>query len=92
MDVKPEWIIAGCAGLGLLITWTSTVIGAAIWLMRRLDKLKEEILADFQTKHDANAQTVEALKVLVIRHDVQLNPEFNGTGSRIARNHKHSPS
>jgi hypothetical protein len=80
MTMNPEWVIAICAGVGLLITWTTTVIGGAIWLVRQLKELKKEILDDFQTKHDANALTVKALETLVIRHDVILNPEFNGTG------------
>ena len=35
---------------------------------------------DFGAKHDANATTVKALEALVIRHDLILEPEFNGSG------------
>lgn len=78
--MNPEWIVAICAGVTLLILWTSTVIGGAIWLMRQFKTLKEELLADFGAKHDANAATVKALEALVIRHDLILEPEFNGSG------------
>lgn len=78
--MTPEWILAICAGVTLLILWTTTVIGGAIWLMRQFKALKEEILRDFNTKHDANATTVKALEALVIRHDLILEPEFNGSG------------
>jgi len=80
--MDPQWIIAICAGITLLILWTSTVIGAAIWLMGKLNELKAEILADFRLKHDENAEKVEALRTLVMRHDILLEPEFNGTGLR----------
>jgi hypothetical protein len=78
--MTPEWIIAICAGVTLLILWTSTVVGGAIWLMRQFKTLKEEILQDISTKHEANAMTVKALEALVIRHDLILEPEFNGSG------------
>lgn len=78
--MSPEWILAICAAITLLILWSTTVIGGAIWLMRQLKDLKSEILEDFDKKHQANALTVKALEELVIRHDVVLNPEFNGTG------------
>lgn len=78
--MTPEWIIAICAGVTLLILWTSTVIGAAIWLMGKLKELKDEILDDFNAKHSANDETVKALEALVIRHDLILDPEFNGSG------------
>lgn len=81
MTLSPEWILAICAGVGLLITWTSTVIGAAIWLMSKLKEMKEEILQDFDTKHKENNLKVEALQVLVTRHETILEPEFNGSGS-----------
>jgi hypothetical protein len=76
----PQWLSAIFAGGGLLILWTSTVIGAAIWLMRQFKALKEEILEDFEKKHQANEINVKALEALVIRHDLILEPEFNGSG------------
>lgn len=87
--MSPEWIIAICAGITLLILWTTTVIGGAVWLMRQFKALKEEILRDFSAKHDANATTVKALEALVIRHDLILEPEFNGSGRShyVARKH-----
>jgi len=83
--MDPEWIVAICAGVTLLILWTTTIIGGAVWLMGKLKELKEEILADFDLKHKANEQTVKAIEALVMRHDIQLNPEFNGSGKHIAR-------
>ena len=68
------------AGVTLLILWSSTVLGAGVWLMRLITRTKEEILADFNLKHEANAHTVKALETLVIRHDVILNAEF---GTRV---------
>jgi hypothetical protein len=82
MQLDPQWIIAICAGTTLLILWTSTVIAAAIWLMGKLNEMKAEILADFKQKHDENTKTVEALRTLVMRHDILLDPEFNGSGLR----------
>lgn len=78
--MNPEWIIAICAGVTLLVLWTSTAITAAVWLMRQLKTLKEEILEDFNMKHKDNEMTVKALEALVIRHDLILEPEFNGSG------------
>lgn len=85
--MDPTWIIATCAAATLLVTWTSTIAGAAIWLMRRLDSIKKEILTDFQAKHEENTRKVAALETLVIRHDTILDPEFNGAGktSRAGR-------
>jgi len=31
--MDPQWIIAGAAAVTLLITWTSTVVGAALWVV-----------------------------------------------------------
>lgn len=84
-NLNPEWIVAGCAVITLCIMWTSTVIGGMIWLARRFDSLKSEILAEFQTKHEENSQTVKALEALVMRHDIILDPEFNGSGKTRAR-------
>lgn len=78
--MSPSWIAAICAAITLLILWTSTVIGGAVWLMRQFKALKEEILSDFEVKHSANATTVKALEALVMRHDIILEPEFNGSG------------
>lgn len=78
--MNPEWIVAICAGVTLLVLWTSTAITAAVWLMRQLKTLKEEILEDFNMKHKDNEMTVKALEALVIRHDLILEPEFNGSG------------
>lgn len=88
--MTPEWILAICAAVTLLILWTGTVIGAAIWLMGKLKELKDEILEDFNAKHSANATTVQALEALVIRHDLILEPEFNGSGRSqyVARKHQ----
>lgn len=78
--MNPEWIVAICAGVTLLILWTSTVIGGAVWLMRQFAKLEARILGDFDKKHKDNAETVNALEQLVMRHDLILEPEFNGSG------------
>jgi hypothetical protein len=85
MSLNPEWIVAICAGITLLILWTSTVIGGAVWLMSKLGGLERRILADFQTKHDENNRKVAALETLVIRHDTILDPEFNGSGIAARR-------
>lgn len=81
--MDPQWIIAACAAAGLLITWTTTMMGAAIWIMRRFDAMKREILTDFAVKHAENSKKVAALETLVIRHDTILDPEFNGTGRAV---------
>jgi hypothetical protein len=78
--MDPQWIIAICAGITLLILWSTTIIGAALWLMGKLKEMKEEILEDFDAKHRENSKKVDALEVLVIRHETILEPEFNGGG------------
>jgi len=85
--LDPQWIIAGAAAVTLLITWTSTVVGAALWVVGRINKVKTEILDDIKAKHDENRIRVNAMQELLIRHDTILDPEFNGTGrhSRTGR-------
>jgi hypothetical protein len=78
--MNPEWIVAICAGVTLLILWTTTVIGGAVWLMRQLKDLKAEILGDFSAKHKDNEAVIQAMEQLVMRHDLILEPEFNGSG------------
>lgn len=87
MRMDPQWIVAICAGVTLLILWTSTIVGAAIWLMGKLNLIKAEILKDFQSKHDENTRRVNAMEALVMRHDIILEPEFNGTG-KVSRSAK----
>lgn len=87
--MTPEWILAICAGVTLLILWTTTLIGGAIWLMRQFKSLKEEILEDFNAKHAVNTTAVQALEALVIRHDLILEPEFNGSGRSHYVSRKH---
>lgn len=82
--MNPEWIVAICAGVTLLIYWTLTVAGAVIWINKQLKALKGEILADLNTKHASNETTVKALEALVMRHDLLLNPEFNGSGKHVS--------
>lgn len=83
--MNPEWIVAICAGVTLLILWSVTIIGCAVWLMDKMKTLKEEIIADFDTKHAANQMRYDALAVLVTRHETVLNPEFNGAGKHVSR-------
>lgn len=64
------------AGLSLLILYTVTIIGGGVWLQNQLKGLKEEILMDFTSKHNANDKRYEALNTIVIRHDTILNPEW----------------
>lgn len=82
--MDPQWIIAACAAAGLLITWTTTTAGAAIWVLSRINSMKKEILEDFQKKHDENAVKVEAIRALVIRHETLLEPEFNGGSAPLS--------
>ncbi len=79
--MDPNLLQAIFAGVTLLILWSGTVLGAGIWIMNQMRRMKEEILTDFNSKHASNAQTVKALEVLVIRHDVLLNPEFGARGN-----------
>lgn len=82
----PEMLQAVFAGITLLILWSGTVLSAGIWIMRLINNTKKEILADFDLKHQANAQTLAAMNVLVIRHDIMLNAEF-GTPQHNGRSH-----
>jgi len=83
--MDPQWIIAGAAAVTLLITWTSTVVGAALWVVGKINKVKAEILADINTKHNENRIRVDAMQALLIRHDTILDPEFNGSGKHTVR-------
>lgn len=85
MKMDPQWIIAICAAAGLLITWTTATAGVALWLANRFEAIKKEIMADFKIKHEENAQKVEAMRMLVMRHDLILEPEFNGSASGYRR-------
>ena len=80
MKVDATWVLAICAVIGLLITWTTTVIGAALWVSGKIEKVKTAILKDISTKHEENRHRVDALQALVIRHETILDPEFNGSG------------
>ena len=79
--MDPQWIIAACAAVGLLITWTGTTAGAALWVLSRINDMKKEILADSKAKHDENRVRVDAMQHLVIRHETMLAPEFDGSAS-----------
>jgi hypothetical protein len=74
----PEFYVAVFAGITLIIYFTTVIVGAAISIFRKIDKMKSEILTDVNVKHRENDARYQALNALVIRHDVQLNPEFNG--------------
>jgi len=78
--MDPQWIIAACTAVGAMITWTSTMIGAAIWIVSKINKVKTEILTDINAKHNENRIRVDAMQTLLIRHETILDPEFNGTG------------
>ena len=86
MKMDPQWIVAICAGVTLLILWTSTIIGGAVWLMDKLNKLKTEILDDFNLKRrgQRGEREGDAGGVGALRHDILLNPG-RGTGKHIAR-------
>jgi len=83
--MDPTWIIAACTAAGLMITWTSTMIGAALWIVGKINKVKTEILDDIRKKHEENRVRVDAMQTLLIRHDTILDPEFNGVGKHSAR-------
>lgn len=85
VQIEPTWILAACAIIGLLITWTTTVIGAALWVVGKINKVKSDILKDFSAKHEENRVRVDAIQALVIRHETILDPEFNGSGHRMSK-------
>ena len=85
MNLDPQWIIAGCAVITLLILWSGTIIGAALWLMRKLNELEARLVANLDAKHEENNKKVAAMEALVMRHDLILDPEFNGSGKSRAR-------
>lgn len=82
--MNPEWIVAICAGVTVLILWTSTVVGVVF----KLNGIRDSIIKDFNEKHDANKDRYDALAILVTRHATILDPEFNGAGTYIP---KHRP-
>lgn len=83
--MDPQWIIAACAAVTLLILWTSSIATSIVWLTRKLDGAKAEILADSKAKHEENRIRIDAMQHMLIRHDTILEPEFNGTGGRHGR-------
>ena len=78
--LDPQWVIAICAVITLLILWSSTIIGIAIWIMRRIDGVKDAILDDIKAKHDENRVRVDAMQRMLIRHETILDPEFAANG------------
>ena len=78
--MTPGLFEAICAGVTLLLLRSGTIVGACVWILSLITRTKEEILEDFNEKHESNANTVKALETLVIRHDVLLNAEF---GSKL---------
>lgn len=83
-----EWVLAICAAVTLLFLWTASAVSVVVWLTRELTAFKNVILSDFNEKHKANEQSVKALEALVMRHEIYLNPEFNGAGSKQSGRHK----
>ncbi len=69
--------------IGLVILWTVTVIGFASWFQGKLEKLKTEIITDFNAKHRDNELMMKALEKLVVRHDLLLDPEFLEQAHRV---------
>jgi len=83
--MEPQWIMVAIASVGLMITWTSTMIGGAIWIVSKINKVKADILADINMKHNENRMRVDAMQALLIRHDTILDPQFNGDGKLAIR-------
>jgi cytoskeletal protein RodZ len=84
MEMTPSVVMAGAT---LLILYTVTVLGGAMWLTNLVQTTKKEILTEFNVKHAENEQTVKALHTLVIRHDVLLNEEFTRSSRNGANHH-----
>lgn len=85
MKMTPEIFTAICAGVTLLIYFTSVVIGAVVAVFRKIDKTKDVILLDVTTKHEQNRMRYDAMQTMLIRHDTWINPEYNGSGKHHAR-------
>jgi hypothetical protein len=75
---SPEFYVALFSGVTLLLTMSGVIVGATMFIINRIDKMKIEILSDVNAKHESNHRRYEALNALVIRHDTILDPEFNG--------------
>lgn len=75
-DVTPEFFTAAFAGVTLLIYFTMVIVSAAAAIFRKIDKVKETILADVNMKHHENDQRYQVLNSLVIRHDLLLEQGF----------------
>lgn len=76
MKMSPEIFTAVCAGVTLLIYFTVTIIGGVVALFKKIDRSRTETIAYIDAKHKENNERYEALNVLVLRHDLLLNPEF----------------
>lgn len=76
-----EMFIAVCAGVTLLIYFTTALLTLCVAVFRKIDMVKTEILSDVNDKHKENRLRVDTLQALVIRHDTMLSPEFNGNFS-----------
>lgn len=85
----PEIITALCAVATLVIYFTASLIGAVVALYRKLDATRDDILKDVQEKHEANRVRYDALNVLVMRHDLVLNPEFSDNGRHSGQGSRH---
>lgn len=84
--MTPEMITAICAVVTLVIYFTGTIAGAVIFLWKKIDGVKAELLADVKTKHDENRMRVDAMQTLIIKHDTILSPEWNGHAT-----YRHAP-
>ncbi len=81
MNVTPQLMETIFAGLSLLVYLTATMAGGLMFILRKIDDSKREILTDVRARHEENRLRVDAIQQLVIRHDTLLNPEYDGSGN-----------
>lgn len=76
--MQAETWTAVIAGATFFVLWTATILGLWSSISKQLNNMRDALLKDFNSKHEANQLKVDALTALVIRHDTILDPEFNG--------------
>ncbi len=65
MSLTPELFTAICAGVTLLIYFTGSIIGAVVFIFRKIDRLRDQILTDVDAKHSENNKRIGALENVI---------------------------
>jgi hypothetical protein len=74
--MSAEWFAAICAGVTLVILWTSTIIGGGMWLAGKFSKLKDDVLKVFAEHEKEDTRRFERINEMLMHEDLKREPEF----------------